>query len=67
MAIDLKSISKNVAKPPRIAIYGPPGIGKTTFAAGAPNPVFILTEDGLGDLEYHTSRYAPRLRKSSNA
>ena len=51
LAIDLKSISKNVAKPPRIAIYGPPGIGKTTFAAGAPNPIFILTEDGLGDLE----------------
>ena len=26
------------------------GIGKTTFAAGAPNPIFILTEDGLGSL-----------------
>lgn len=51
MAIDLNSISKNVAKPPRIALYGPPGIGKTTFAAGAPEPIFILTEDGLGDLE----------------
>ena len=51
MAIDLKSISKNTAKPPRIAIYGPPGVGKTTFAAGAPEPIFILTEDGLGDLE----------------
>jgi hypothetical protein len=51
LSIDLKSISKNIAKPPRVAIYGPPGIGKTTFAAGAPNPVFILTEEGLGDLE----------------
>lgn len=51
MSIDLKSISKNIAKPPRIALYGPPGIGKTTFASGAPNPIFILTEDGLGDLE----------------
>jgi hypothetical protein len=51
VSIDLNSISTNVAKPPRIALYGPPGIGKTTFAAGAPNPIFILTEDGLGDLE----------------
>jgi hypothetical protein len=26
------------------------GIGKTTFAAGAPKPIFIQTEDGLGSL-----------------
>jgi hypothetical protein len=26
-------------------------VGKTTFAAGAPAPVFICTEDGLGTLE----------------
>jgi hypothetical protein len=49
--IDLKSISKNTPKPPRITIYGPSGIGKTTFAASAPEPIFILTEDGLGDIE----------------
>ncbi len=49
--IDLKSISKNSPKPPRITIYGPSGIGKTTFAASAPSPIFILTEDGLGDIE----------------
>jgi hypothetical protein len=47
----LKSISKNIVKPPRIVLYGPPGIGKTTFASGAPDPIFIITEDGLGDLE----------------
>lgn len=52
MAISLASISKggNTA-PPRIVIHGPPGIGKTTFAAGAPSPVFIQCEDGLGNLE----------------
>jgi hypothetical protein len=49
--IDLKSISKNSPKPPRITIYGPAGIGKTTFASQAPSPIFIITEDGLGDLE----------------
>lgn len=51
MAIDLKSISKNIIKPPRIVVYGKPGVGKTTFAACAENPIFILTEEGLGDLE----------------
>jgi len=50
MAIDLTTISKNTAKKPRIAIYGPAGVGKTTFAACAPDPIFILTEDGLGDI-----------------
>lgn len=49
--IDLKSISKNSPKKPRIVIYGPSGIGKTTFGASAPNPIFIITEDGLGDIE----------------
>jgi hypothetical protein len=32
-------------------IHGVHGVGKTTFAAGAPDPVFVLTEDGLGTLE----------------
>ena len=33
-------------KPPRVLAYGPPGVGKTTFAASAPSPIFIQTEDG---------------------
>jgi hypothetical protein len=32
-------------------IHGVAGVGKTTFAAEAPKPVFILTEDGLGTLD----------------
>jgi len=44
-------IKKHVMKPPRIIVYGDAGIGKTTFAAGAPSPVFIGTEDGLGSLD----------------
>jgi hypothetical protein len=32
-------------------LYGVEGSGKTTFAAGAPKPIFILTEDGLGSLK----------------
>lgn len=52
MAIDLKAIKRNKdILPPRIMLYGPHGLGKTTFGAGAPAPIFILTEDGLGQLE----------------
>lgn len=38
-------------KPPRTIIYGTDKIGKTTFAAGAPSPVFIAAEDGEGLLD----------------
>jgi len=51
MSIDLNSISKNTIMPQRIVLYGLAGIGKTTFAAGAKKPIFICTEDGLGDLD----------------
>ncbi len=52
MAFDLKSIKKNTAiAAPRVTVYGVEGIGKSTFAAAAPNPIFILTEDGLGSLQ----------------
>lgn len=48
MAISLSSLKKTgVARPPRIVVYGTHGIGKSTFAAQAPNPVFIQTEEGL--------------------
>lgn len=51
MAISLASISRTSAnRPPIVLIHGGPGIGKTTFAANAPNPIFIRTEDGLGNL-----------------
>jgi hypothetical protein len=51
MAISLASIQKGgTRKPPIMALHGSPGIGKTTFAASAPRPVVIRTEDGLGTL-----------------
>lgn len=33
--------------PPRVLIYGPPGLGKTSLAAEFPNPVFLDVEQGL--------------------
>lgn len=54
MAISLESIKRSVSGPPRIVIYGVPGIGKTTFAASAPSPIFIPIEDGFGSLDVPT-------------
>lgn len=36
--------------PVRVVVYGPEGIGKTTFASRFPDPVFIDTEGGTGRL-----------------
>lgn len=47
MAISLSQLNRiDSPKPPRIVLYGPHGIGKNTFAAGAPKPVLINLEDG---------------------
>ncbi len=48
MAFNLQSLRRaNRARPPIILLHAPHGIGKTTLAASAPNPVFLPTEDGL--------------------
>ncbi|MEQ8785106.1 MAG: ATP-binding protein [Pirellulaceae bacterium] len=39
--------------PPRILVYGTEGIGKSTLAARAPKPIFLQTEDGLGEIDCH--------------
>jgi len=36
--------------PPRLLVYGTEGIGKSTLAANAPKPIFVQTEDGLGEI-----------------
>ena len=37
--------------PPRIMIYGQEGVGKSSCAAQMPEPIFIQTEDGLGQID----------------
>lgn len=37
--------------PRRVMLYGTHGIGKSTFASMAEKPVFIQTEDGLGEID----------------
>lgn len=52
MAFSLDSISRTKrARAPKIVIGGPGKIGKTTFAASAPNAVGILTEDGADNVD----------------
>lgn len=52
MPITLANVTVGDAlKPPRMVIYGGDKVGKTTFAAAAPAPIFIRAEDGLGVLK----------------
>lgn len=55
----LSKIKKGTADlPPRVVLSGPEGIGKSTFAANAPTPLFIAAEDGLTGLE-QVDRFTP--------
>lgn len=50
--IDLNSIRRGPRiKPPKVVLYGVGGIGKTTWAANAPSPIFLFTEEGQGSLD----------------
>ena len=40
-----------VARPQKVVIYGPEGIGKTTLASKMPDPLFIDTEGGSAHLD----------------
>jgi hypothetical protein len=47
---DMKQIRSTL--PPRVLIYSPPKMGKTTLASEFPDPVFLQVEEGTpGDLE----------------
>lgn len=52
MAISLADLTvDNSLEPPRIIIYGPEKIGKTSLAAGIENVVFLKTEEGKGKIK----------------
>lgn len=38
-------------RPRRVLVYGENGVGKSSFAAGWPTPVFLNLEDGIGDID----------------
>lgn len=48
----LASVARGIQpEPARILIYGVGGVGKTTFAAEAPAPIFLDTQDGTSRLD----------------
>ena len=62
MSFDLKSISKTRrVRAPTVVIVGTGKIGKTTFAAMAPNAIGILTEDGADAVDAQAFPLASRL------
>ena len=48
-----------ISRAQKIVLYGPEGIGKTTFAANAPDPLFIDTEKGTAHLDVKRIDPAP--------
>ncbi len=51
MSLLAKAESSKKKRPYFIALYGQSGLGKSTFGAEAPNPIFIDTEKGLAHLD----------------
>lgn len=49
-----------IAKAQKVVIYGPEGIGKTTFASQFPDPLFIDTEGGTNQLDVARIDPAPK-------
>lgn len=45
------NVSRTTGKPPRILIYGPQKIGKSSFGSLSDKPVFIQVEDGLDNID----------------
>jgi len=46
-----KVVKGKLAKPVRVLIYGVEGVGKSSFAANAPSPIFLGAEDGTSELD----------------
>lgn len=43
--------SGKIVRPILVLVYGPDGVGKTTFAGSAPNPLFLGTESGTDNMD----------------
>jgi len=51
MSLLEKIVCGKTPAPRRVMLYGTHGIGKSTFASCAPKPIFLQTEDGLGEID----------------
>ncbi len=50
----MKIVRSGISRPPVLLLFGSHKLGKSTFAAGCPNPLFIQTESGLEGLDVDT-------------
>lgn len=68
MAFTLNDVKSSKTKQNlRILMYGPPGIGKTTFASMFPAPILLRTEDGAAGLDIQTFDLIKNLKDLSEA
>lgn len=52
MAMSLSAVTHGKVKEPyALVLYGVHGVGKSTFGAGAPKPIFLPCENGSGELD----------------
>ena len=50
--MSLSAVTKGpVRRPLKAVVYGPSGVGKSTFASQAPGCIFLCAEDGTGELD----------------
>jgi len=49
----MKVKTGKIPSPKKVCIYGPEGIGKSTFASQFPSPIFIDTEGSTKELDVH--------------
>jgi len=58
----LQAIQKGKVKAPRrTLLYGVHGVGKSTFGSMADKPIFVITEDGVSDIDCERFPLAKRL------
>lgn len=50
MSLLANVITGKIVKPHFVLLYGEPGIGKSSWAAAAPSPIFLCSEDGADEL-----------------
>lgn len=49
-------VKGRIDRPPHIVVYGTDGVGKSTFGADAPDPIFLGAEDGTAHMA-HVPRF----------
>lgn len=55
--VDLVNLQKTKTfSPPRLIVYGPEGVGKTTFASQAPDVFFMAIESGLDGISAYQEK-----------